>query len=78
MFLLFTGVNDVFLLLPRGGKIYQVLREPTLSLHPNSLLTQMAEDQKDDKPIFVEGLGKWGGGSLRIRLSNMFSQDWEI
>eukprot|EP00435_Cladocopium_sp_Y103_P046768 s687_g13.t1 len=38
-----------------GGKIYQVLREPTLSLHPNSLLTQMAEDQKDDKPIFVEG-----------------------
>eukprot|EP00438_Fugacium_kawagutii_P003810 Skav230257 [mRNA] locus=scaffold3387:75988:77452:+ [translate_table: standard] len=38
-----------------GGKIYQVLREPTLSLHPNSLLTQMAEDQKDDTPIFVEG-----------------------
>eukprot|EP00435_Cladocopium_sp_Y103_P049815 s687_g15.t1 len=38
-----------------GGKIYQVLREPTLSLHPNSLLTQLAEDQKDDKPIFVEG-----------------------
>eukprot|EP00438_Fugacium_kawagutii_P003814 Skav230261 [mRNA] locus=scaffold3387:113644:119036:+ [translate_table: standard] len=38
-----------------GGKIYQVLREPTLSLHPNSLLTQMAEDQTDDKPIFVEG-----------------------
>mmetsp|Transcript_35954 Transcript_35954/g.58881 ORF Transcript_35954/g.58881 Transcript_35954/m.58881 type:complete len:223 (-) Transcript_35954:32-700(-) len=38
-----------------GGKIYQVLREPTLSLHPTSLLTQMAEDQKDDKPIFVEG-----------------------
>ena len=26
-----------------------------MSLHPNSLLTQMAEDQKDDKPIFVEG-----------------------
>jgi hypothetical protein len=26
-----------------------------LSLHPNSLLSQMAEDQKDDKPIFVEG-----------------------
>ena len=41
---------------PRGGKIYQVLREPTLSLHPNSLLTQLAEDQKDDKPIFVEGV----------------------
>eukprot|EP00438_Fugacium_kawagutii_P011325 Skav205080 [mRNA] locus=scaffold142:524896:536954:- [translate_table: standard] len=38
-----------------GGKIYQVLREPTLSLHPNSLLTQMAEGQKDDKPIFVGG-----------------------
>eukprot|EP00435_Cladocopium_sp_Y103_P020493 s1427_g5.t1 len=38
-----------------GGKIYQVLREPTLSLHPTSLLTQLAEDQKDDKPIFVEG-----------------------
>ena len=42
----------------RGGKIYQVLREPTLSLHPNSLLTQMAEDQKDDKAIFVEGLAE--------------------
>jgi len=39
----------------RGGKIYQALREPALSLHPNSLLSQMAEDQKDDKPIFVEG-----------------------
>ena len=39
----------------RGGKIYQVLREPTLSLHPTSLLTQMAEEQKDDKAIFVEG-----------------------
>jgi len=50
----------------RGGKIYQVLREPTLSLHPNSLLTQMAEDQKDDKPIFVEGLAeRVGAGLLR-------------
>eukprot|EP00435_Cladocopium_sp_Y103_P051672 s687_g16.t1 len=38
-----------------GGKIYQVLREPTLSLHPTSLLTQMAEAQEDDKPIFLEG-----------------------
>ncbi|CAK9063286.1 unnamed protein product [Durusdinium trenchii] len=38
-----------------GGKIYQVLREPTLSLHPNSLLTQLAEDKQDDKEIFVEG-----------------------
>eukprot|EP00438_Fugacium_kawagutii_P003815 Skav230262 [mRNA] locus=scaffold3387:120242:122601:+ [translate_table: standard] len=38
-----------------GGKIYKVLREPTLTLHPNSLLTQMAEEQKDDNPIFVEG-----------------------
>jgi hypothetical protein len=46
------------LLSPRGGKIYQVLREPTLSLHPTSLLTQMAEDQKDDTPIFVEGRGE--------------------
>ena len=27
-------------ILLRGGKIYQVLREPTLSLHPISLLTQ--------------------------------------
>ncbi|CAK9063082.1 unnamed protein product [Durusdinium trenchii] len=35
-----------------GGKIYQVLREPTLSLHPNSLLTQLAEDKQDDKEIF--------------------------
>ena len=43
----------------RGGKIYQVLREPTLSLHPTSLLTQLAKDQKDDKPIFVEGLAAW-------------------
>ena len=55
----FRWFIDSILLLPRGGKIYQVLREPTLSLHPNSLLTQLAEDQKDDKPIFVEGLGGW-------------------
>ena len=45
---------------PRGSKIYQVLREPTLSLHPSPLLTQMAEDLKDDKPIFMEG--PWGKG----------------
>ncbi|CAK9063283.1 unnamed protein product [Durusdinium trenchii] len=38
-----------------SGKIYQVLWEPTLSLHPNSLLTQLAEDKQDDKEIFVEG-----------------------
>ena len=42
-----------------GGKIYQVLREPTLSLHPNSLLTQLAEDKQDDKEIFVEGPAWW-------------------
>ena len=39
-----------------GGKIYTVLREPTLSLHPTSLLTQLAEDKQDEKEIFVEGL----------------------
>ena len=27
-----------------------------MSLHPNSLLTQMAEEKKDEKEIFVEGL----------------------
>ena len=32
-----------------------MLREPTLSLHPNSVLTQMAEEKKDEKEIFVEG-----------------------
>ena len=38
-----------------GGKIYTVLREPTLSLHPTSLLTQLAQDKQDEKEIFVEG-----------------------
>ena len=47
-----------------GGKIYQVLREPTLSLHPNSLLTQLAEDKQDDKEIFVEGPDVSKGGAL--------------
>ena len=43
-----------------SGKVYTVLREPTLSLHPNSLLTQLAEEKQDEKEIFVEGLE--GGG----------------
>ncbi|CAL1173055.1 unnamed protein product [Cladocopium goreaui] len=38
-----------------SGKIYQLLREPTLSLHPTSLLTQMAEEEPTEQPIFVEG-----------------------
>eukprot|EP00913_Durusdinium_trenchii_P016549 g15554.t1 len=38
-----------------SGKIYTVLREPTLSLHPNSLLTQLAEEKGNEKEIFVEG-----------------------
>ena len=45
-----------------GGKIYTVLREPTLSLHPTSLLTQLAEDKQDEKEIFVEGLVRVGVG----------------
>ena len=28
-----------------------------MSLHPNSVLTQMAEEKKDEKEIFVEGGG---------------------
>ena len=39
----------------RCRQIYTVLREPTLSLHPNSVLTQLAEEKKDEKEIFVEG-----------------------
>eukprot|EP00438_Fugacium_kawagutii_P003809 Skav230256 [mRNA] locus=scaffold3387:68821:74922:+ [translate_table: standard] len=39
----------------KSGKIYQVLREPTLSLHPDSLLTQLAEEEPGEQPIFVEG-----------------------
>ena len=42
-----------------GGKIYTVLREPTLSLHPTSLLTQLADTQ-DEKEIFVECLVRAG------------------
>ena len=45
-----------------------MLREPTLSLHPTSLLTQMADDQKDDKPIFVEG--RCAGGDTGIVVLN--------
>ena len=35
-----------------GGKIYTELREPTLSLHPTFLLTQLAEDTQDEKKNF--------------------------
>lgn len=38
-----------------SGKIYQLLREPTLSLHPTSLLAQLAEEEPTEQPIFVEG-----------------------
>mmetsp|Transcript_88624 Transcript_88624/g.255584 ORF Transcript_88624/g.255584 Transcript_88624/m.255584 type:complete len:245 (+) Transcript_88624:99-833(+) len=37
-----------------GGRIFEVLREPTLSLHPNSLLNSLAEEHTGDDPIFVE------------------------
>lgn len=38
-----------------GGQIFEVLREPTLSLHPKCLLWQLAEDYHDaTEPIFVE------------------------
>ncbi|CAE8714611.1 unnamed protein product [Polarella glacialis] len=39
-----------------GGKAFEVLREPTLSLHPQSLLTQLAEMQEEgsQEPIFLE------------------------
>ncbi|CAE7522994.1 unnamed protein product, partial [Symbiodinium pilosum] len=40
-----------------SGKIYTVLREPTLSLHPNSLLKQLADEKQNEKEIFVEGMG---------------------
>ena len=48
-----------------GGRIYTVLREPTLSLHPNSLLTQLAEDRQQENEIFVEG-------GLRLRQWEFF------
>eukprot|EP00933_Yihiella_yeosuensis_P026541 TRINITY_DN20610_c0_g1_i1.p1 TRINITY_DN20610_c0_g1~~TRINITY_DN20610_c0_g1_i1.p1 ORF type:complete len:226 (-),score=42.49 TRINITY_DN20610_c0_g1_i1:170-847(-) len=37
-----------------GGTKYEVLRSPTLSLHPDSVLHQMAEDSSGPDPIFVE------------------------
>ena len=39
-----------------GGKAFEVMRQPTLSLHPTCLLTQLAEDGIGDAahPIFVE------------------------
>mmetsp|Transcript_85540 Transcript_85540/g.227260 ORF Transcript_85540/g.227260 Transcript_85540/m.227260 type:complete len:220 (-) Transcript_85540:51-710(-) len=40
------------------GKTFEVLREPTLSLHPNCILTQMAEESLGSEPIFVEANGE--------------------
>lgn len=48
-----------------SGKIYTVLFEPTLSLHPNSLLTQLAEEKQMEKDIFVEGLS-WMQGCVCV------------
>ncbi|CAE8618877.1 unnamed protein product [Polarella glacialis] len=36
------------------GKMFEVLRQPTLSLHPNSILSQLAEESDGSQPIFVE------------------------
>ena len=40
-----------------GGRIFEVLREPTLSLHPDSLLCQLAEDSNQGEAIFIEANG---------------------
>mmetsp|Transcript_31720 Transcript_31720/g.73610 ORF Transcript_31720/g.73610 Transcript_31720/m.73610 type:complete len:269 (+) Transcript_31720:64-870(+) len=37
-----------------GGRTFEVLREPTLAMCPNSLLSQLAEDWDSQTPIFVE------------------------
>jgi len=37
-----------------GGRIYEVLREPTLSLYPDCLLNTLAEESSGGEPIFVE------------------------
>ena len=56
-----------------SGKIYTVLREPTLSLHPNSLLKQLADEKQNEKEIFVEGMGRACPGS-RVRGFGIASQ----
>mmetsp|Transcript_73995 Transcript_73995/g.207703 ORF Transcript_73995/g.207703 Transcript_73995/m.207703 type:complete len:192 (+) Transcript_73995:55-630(+) len=37
-----------------GGRVFEVLREPTLSLHPGTLLSTLADEHSGDDPIFVE------------------------
>lgn len=37
-----------------GGRLFTVLREPTLSLHPGSVLKQMADDHTGSDAIYVE------------------------
>lgn len=37
-----------------SGVMFEVLREPTLSLHPDSLLAQMAENWDEKEPIVAE------------------------
>lgn len=37
-----------------GGRIFEVLREPMLSLHPGSLLHALADEHLGDDAIFVE------------------------
>ncbi len=37
-----------------GGRLFEMLRVPTLAHHPNSVLSQLAEDHDAPQPIFVE------------------------
>lgn len=36
------------------GRVFEVLREPTLSLHPGTLMSTLAEEHSGDDPVFVE------------------------
>jgi len=40
------------------GKTFEVLREPTLSLHPDCVLAQMAEESDGAEPILLEASGE--------------------
>ena len=37
-----------------SGKVFRIMREPTLSLYPDSLLSILAEESNGSEPILVE------------------------
>mmetsp|Transcript_83907 Transcript_83907/g.242371 ORF Transcript_83907/g.242371 Transcript_83907/m.242371 type:complete len:118 (-) Transcript_83907:296-649(-) len=67
-----------------AGRTFKVLKEPTLSLFPDSLLNTLAEERNSDEPIFVEAnpdlfpyvLDSFGGS--RMQGDSFGRRSWRV